>query len=624
MQKFAAALWIWLFCVIASTSALAASVPPPLSIHAGVQEYSLGPYLSYRQDLAQSYLLDVHRQPPDSWGTPNSLPLHLGIDTTSWLKVHINVSDNAPHDWVLKLGWPNFSEVEWYLLDRRTGRLLNQQNPIQTMSDDRLSFPIRLPENGHYVLYLKVSGAEKVILPLTLKSPDLHAKETHLRSVLTGLFYGVLLAMLAYNLSLFIFTHEENYATYCLYVASIIFYTLCTSSNYLHFIHFDIDWVEEHTYRFSVPIAFLSASIFLRKFLSLENHKGMVLQLSNLAISSWLLLLISAFAIPADWYIWIIDIAAVISCPIGIWISSCVWYKGDPSGKYITIAWSPLLIATFVLMMGLTDIIPFSMDLYYLQNVAFTIEVLLLSMALAERINRERLEKAEAQAQSVYFEQRSLEARHREITAQQHALNVERQAKEDLERKVAEQTSELQLAMYSLTQANTELEKMSQTDGLTHLANRRYFDHRFTEEFDLAMTEQWPIAVLIMDIDFFKKVNDHYGHQAGDQCLRDISAIFPQFTESPHDLCARYGGEEFCLVLPNRTEAETLNIAEGIRTAVADKAIHYGDQTFHVTISIGFSVAVPATSEQRDIFLKRADEALYFSKHNGRNQVTQI
>ncbi|MBM6550375.1 diguanylate cyclase [Marinomonas ostreistagni] len=608
-------------CLFACTT-LQASAPSKLIVLEGRQDHYLlsDKALHLPQDSAQT-LQDVLQTPSNQWQSIERTPAHLGIDTSVWLKIPIKISGDHSKDWILELGWPNLSSVSWYLQNNETGRLVKQQDPAHSVENDRLSFPIEFSTQGSYTLYLFVSGAEKLILPIELMTPEAHNMETHVRTLFTGLFYGVLFSMLGYNLFLYIFLRDTNYAFYCLYVLSIIYYTLSSSSNYITFLWHDAAWLNDHAYRVSVPLAFLSASIFIRKFLSIPSHGGIVLKVSNLAISTWLILLLTSPFAPTEAHIKLIEISAYISSVIGLWISGYIWYKGNPSGKYLTIAWSPLMVATFVLMLGMTDIIPFSMDLYYLQNITFTIEVLLLSIALAERINREKAAKTEAQSQSLYYKQRSLDARHRELTAQQHALNVERQAREELEQKVHEKTRDLQETMAELFKTNVELERVSHKDGLTGLNNRRFFDDIFTAAFEDAIQQHYAIAVLMFDIDYFKKVNDQYGHQAGDECLRQIASVLAQLTNQHTGVCARYGGEEFCIILPKRELPYALDMAETLRSAVANTDIHYEQQSFRVTTSIGVYADIPHEIKQRDTFLKYADEALYRAKNNGRNCV---
>lgn len=215
----------------------------------------------------------------------------------------------------------------------------------------------------------------------------------------------------------------------------------------------------------------------------------------------------------------------------------------------------------------------------------------------------------------------SLRAREREVKAQQRAVEIERDAKEQLERKVDEQTSELKLAMYSLSQANEELERMSQTDGLTGLSNRRYFDKKFADELELAVFSKESLAIFMVDIDYFKKVNDQYGHQTGDACLRIVSKHLQNYVTDTRNLCARYGGEEFCLVLLGLQPPEALQLAQTIREDIAGTTIVYQENSIQVTVSIGLHVVTPSEHSQGDYLIRIADEALYQAKANGRNCV---
>lgn len=621
MRRVLISLCLLQLCLFVSATLHANTLPNPVVLDTQQDQHNLSDRFSYLDGNAVTTIQEAMQRPSSEWQANKRDPVHLGINTSAWLKVPLQVNASSSLEWILELGWPNLSSVSWYLQDTQTGSLITQQHPATSVANDRLSFPIQLPAEGRYHLYLSVSAAEKLVLPITLLTPEKHNMSNHIRTLCTGLFYGMLLAMLGYNFSLYIFIKDSNYAYYCLYVISIIYYTLSSSSSYITFLWQDASWLNDHSYRVSVPLAFLMASIFIRKFLSIESHGGIVLKLSNIAIATWLLLLLANFFLPAVPHIKLIEISAYISSLLGLAISSYIWYLGNPSGKYMTISWSPLMIVTFFLMLGVTDFIPFSMNLYYLQNITFAVEVLLLSIALAERINREKADKAAAQAKSIYYEQLSVEAKHRELTAQQHALNVEREAREQLEHKVDEQTRELKCAMAALSQVNTELQKASNTDGLTGLDNRRCFDEKFNQAFTEAIAKSQPIAVMIMDIDFFKKVNDQYGHQAGDECLRQIANILTQSANQPHAICARYGGEEFCLVLPNQDPAYALDIAEKLKNNIANAEIHYAEQNFHVTTSIGVYTATPEHIEQRDKFLKYADQALYQAKNNGRNRV---
>ena len=205
----------------------------------------------------------------------------------------------------------------------------------------------------------------------------------------------------------------------------------------------------------------------------------------------------------------------------------------------------------------------------------------------------------------------------RKKNEQTERLLVEyRQLSEALDRRVNERTRELE-------QANRQLEKLSRTDGLTGLANRRFFEEILAQDWAMAVRQELWLAVIMLDVDFFKSFNDRYGHLAGDDCLRRVARILASALQRKSDLAARYGGEEFVLVLQDTDRDGALGIAESVREAVEELAIpHAGSPHGVVTISAGVAVRGPDDAlKGADQLVKRADEALYRTKRGGRNQV---
>ena len=161
-------------------------------------------------------------------------------------------------------------------------------------------------------------------------------------------------------------------------------------------------------------------------------------------------------------------------------------------------------------------------------------------------------------------------------------------------------------------------------DGLTGVANRRRFDEALQAEWRRCQRNQLPLALLMMDIDHFKLYNDHYGHQAGDDCLRAVAAVLKAHLFRAHDLCARYGGEEFVCLLPECAAESASAKAEELRQAVVNLGLpHQTSPTAaEVTISLGLAAVIPDECEHgAEDLLKAADSALYLAKRGGRNQV---
>jgi diguanylate cyclase (GGDEF)-like protein len=190
--------------------------------------------------------------------------------------------------------------------------------------------------------------------------------------------------------------------------------------------------------------------------------------------------------------------------------------------------------------------------------------------------------------------------------------------------------------LYELQETQLKLQDLADTDQLTQIANRRHFDRKFKVEWRRAMRERTPISMLLIDVDFFKKYNDTYGHQAGDSCLKQIADTMASVTHRPADLASRYGGEEFSILLPVTKQADAVMLAERLRRKIEGLQIEHSRTDIGVvTVSIGVSCCEPAwdftgntpDEEQKVIFpamlLTAADNALYVSKERGRNQVSE-
>jgi diguanylate cyclase (GGDEF)-like protein len=171
--------------------------------------------------------------------------------------------------------------------------------------------------------------------------------------------------------------------------------------------------------------------------------------------------------------------------------------------------------------------------------------------------------------------------------------------------------------------ANKELQKLSTIDELTGAANRRGLEEFLNREWKRAVREKSPLSLIMADIDFFKKYNDRYGHQAGDECLKRVAHCLSQIAMRPGDVVSRYGGEEFLIVLANTTEHNAETVAEKARKKVGSLEIKHeqSEVSTYVTISLGVAAVVPDLESSQKTLIEAADNSLYMAKRNGRNRV---
>lgn len=184
------------------------------------------------------------------------------------------------------------------------------------------------------------------------------------------------------------------------------------------------------------------------------------------------------------------------------------------------------------------------------------------------------------------------------------------------------QACALEQAHHETERKNQLLQELNCVDGLTGLSNRRHLDDVLREEWNRAMRQQQPLALLMIDIDYFKRYNDTLGHPAGDACLRQVADQIGRRAQRSGDLAARYGGEEFVLLYPSTNPSQAVRLARELLTSIDQTAIPHPDSPIsaYVSLSIGIAVITPPYGVPLEIILDQADHALYEAKLNGRNR----
>lgn len=174
-----------------------------------------------------------------------------------------------------------------------------------------------------------------------------------------------------------------------------------------------------------------------------------------------------------------------------------------------------------------------------------------------------------------------------------------------------------------LKQMQKELEQLATVDALTQIANRRRFDHCLYQTWQQFKQTQQCLSLILLDIDYFKHYNDHYGHQQGDHCLMQVAQTIDQMFAASGNLVARYGGEEFAVILPNTDQTTAAAMADSIRQAIQDLNLPHARSAVNsvVTMSAGVATQCPKPNQEPECLICLADRALYQAKQQGRNRV---
>ncbi len=202
-----------------------------------------------------------------------------------------------------------------------------------------------------------------------------------------------------------------------------------------------------------------------------------------------------------------------------------------------------------------------------------------------------------------------------------YLLDQQETLKTRLENEVDNRTVELKNALEKLSEAHVVLKDLTTIDAVTGIRNRHYFDEVFDQEWRRALRQQYDISLLLLDIDYFKKVNDTHGHPAGVECLAAVAQGIDKMLKRPSDVVARYGGEEFVVVLPYVSSENASHLAMQICKGLAGHVFNVDGKNISVTVSIGVSSVVPLDQGRPRDLISQADEALYRAKSSGRNNV---
>lgn len=596
-----------------------ASFPALELSHSGAGRVEVGAGMGVLVDPSGSLTLEQARATGQAWRAITRASPNFGFTQDAhWFRFQIDNRDTQVLSRFIELPIPFLDDVRLY---HYAGNVLQ----VQYALGDEQPFAQRVVRHRNFIMplmlapgtndiYLRLASTGTIEAPLRIWDPVQFHAASNDENLVQGAVVGILLVMVIYNLFVFFATQDVNYLYYIGFVASYLLFHL-TLTGYM-FAYAWPDAVRWNSFAISTFVAssgfftclFTSSFLKLRSFSTPAFYWVRSLMLFSAALCAL------SFVLP---YSTTIRIGASISMPIAITALAMGywrWWKGAKFARFYCLAWSAILVGVSVLNASKLGWLPINVWTENASQIGIVMLVVLLSFTLADRINNDRTLRINAQAVALGHE--------RKARASQHALiQSKERANRELEARVESRTRDLNATLAQLKVANDQLLALSTTDGLTQIANRTCFDAAVVVELRRAQRLHMPLTVILFDIDHFKRINDTYGHPAGDACLRALAERLRPRIHRAGDILARYGGEEFVIALIGVDAAKSAALAEEIRYSIASMEVTFDNQSIRFTASFGLVSAVPRVGSQVLDYVSAADRALYVAKNDGRNCV---
>ena len=526
-----------------------------------------------------------------------------------WIKLQLQRSADAPAQWWLENGAVTQLDLQLYIPDGQGGWTLRQSGErvgfAAGRDHDYRRILLRLPPLGEtpQTFYLRSYDPAGNSFPLKawqLENLDHQAIRENLG---LGLIYGIIAALLLYNLFIFLTLRDKAYFWYVLTTAGALLLIVSMSGHGFQYLWPEGPvpfWLD----RITLPSLWgLGACRFTQTLLQTRQHVRWAHHLLSFACVCYgVAIVLEAFG-QRGAAAWLIALLSLTSIPAALGSALVRWRQGYFPALLYLCGYGLILGSISLALMRSTGLVQPATWNAYVFPLAVAAESILFSFALAYRIQMLKQEKAEAILQA----DREKTAR---IAQMQHSA-------EELQEAVRLRTAELAEANHQLCEREQLLQFAAFHDPLTELPNRRYLVERAETALADAQRRNESVALMLVDLDHFKPINDRYGHDAGDLLLRTIGHRLREHVRT-NDMVARLGGDEFAvLVCGPDAEQHAQEIAERLLAELA-KPVMYGANRLAVTISIGGAL-FPQHAQQFSGLYKAADEAMYRAKQKGRS-----
>jgi len=575
------------------------------------------PHISYYIDGSfNADIANIQNIGAEKWKKNSEKIQNFGkISAPIWFKLTLDKallntlhSNSATTDWqptktgqnFIRLNYPHHDKVNIFFV--HNNRIVRQVHtgdhlPFNSRLIELPSFVFEVPSNVEPLdVYLSIQSEGILQFPLSLITRDELNKKSNEFSFLSGIYFGSILIMLIYNGFIYLTVRDKSYSYYLVYLCSCATLQLVLSGIGFQYIWPDSPVINNYAVILSATFVGVSAITFIKNFIGFDYASARNDDiLIKILIIFFLLISLSSVIISYRFALSMTFLNVSLMVFTGFYLGIKYWLKGIKTARYFTLAWFSYLSFVAIYMLENNQFIEPNLITENAISIGSLIELALLSIAFADKLNIEK------------------ELR---VQAQDALLDAQIKMNKDLDGIVDSRTAELE-------NANLKLKELSVTDALTQLKNRYYFDQTFKKEFQRAARDSLNFSIIMIDIDYFKNINDQHGHLFGDYCLAKSAELIQSVIHRPSDTVARYGGEEIAILLPNTSLDGAMKLAEKIREQFKEFEFHDSDISAFLTVSLGVSSASPNpdTIKKSIKLLDLADQCLYKAKQSGRDQV---
>jgi diguanylate cyclase len=527
--------------------------------------------------------------------------LSLGyIKSTVWLRFTVVNHDKNQSEWLLTFDYPLLDQIDIYesnsvkIAESLSSQAIKQWQHHQL--GDSLAFeerniqhrifvtPVMIKQGQSKTFFVRVKTSSSMQLRPTLAAANNFFAEELEKEMFYGLIYGIMLLMAVYNLFLYLAVRDPSYLVYVFSVFSGGIFIMALNGHAYQYLWPNSPFLANKAIPLFTSLWMLGTALFTQMFLDTKKFSPKLHNALNVLL---FFALFSVFFSFLGQYQLAIKIATGLALLNGVLIltaSIICWRAGNRFARFFVAAWGVYALGTAMLILSRFGVLEDNFITHNSASLGLLVEIIMLSLALSDK--------------------------YRVLTQDLKKQKLE------LEDKVALRTEELE-------KSNAQLEQLSRIDPLTGLANRRLFDDKLNQEWERLLRERKCLSILICDVDEFKSINDCFGHQYGDDCLKAISRVLEEALHRPADMVSRFGGDEFVVILPDTCKlgAELLGIK--ICELMENLAMEQAPDTHHsiVTLSIGCATLTPDNGNSIKELFALADRNLFMAKEEGRNCV---